>query len=252
MTISNESQVQFSYTLPDGSTETETRTSNIVKTEVISYSFIKVKSSNKTFLQEGEKATQTVQLTNNSLFNISNLFFTDTMSTGATHVSGSVTVNGVSQPSYDVSTGFALADLAPNGVATVTYDVIADNPLTVTPVQNFGTVNYSVGSQNFNENTNTISLIVVSNRLTIIKTVDKEFAVIGDKLHYVSTITNTGTLVKTNLTFTDPIPTGTSFVSGSVKIDGVSQPSYDPAVGFPFANLAVGASTVVEFDVTVL
>lgn len=252
MTISNESQVQFSYTLPDGTTQTETRTSNIVKTEVISYSFNKVKSSNKSFLQEGETATQTVLLTNNSLFNISNLFFNDTMSAGATHVAGSVTVNGVPQPSYDVQTGFALDDLAPNGVATVTYDVIADSPLTVTPVQNYGTVNYSVGSSNFNENTNTINLIVVSNRLTIIKTVDKSVAVIGDNLHYVSTITNTGTLLKTNLTFTDPIPSGTSFVAGSVKIDGVSQPGYDPSVGFPLANLAVGATTVVEFDVTVL
>lgn len=67
----------------------------------------------------------------------------------------------------------------------------------------------------------------------------------------VSTITNTGTLLKTNLVFTDVIPTGTTFVANSVKIDGIFQPGSNPAVGFALSNLAVGASTVVEFDVTV-
>lgn len=46
-------------------------------------------------------------------------------------------------------------------------------------------------------------------------------------------------------------PTGTTFVANSVKIDGISQPGSNPAVGFALPNLAVGASTVVEFDVTV-
>ena len=76
-------------------------------------------------------------------------------------------------------------------------------------------------------------------------------AVRGDKHHYTSTVTNTGTLLKTNLVFSDQIPVGTTFVAGSVKVDGVAQPAYNPANGFTLANLAVGASTVVEFDVTV-
>ena len=251
MTISNQSEVQFDFTLPDGTTVTETRASNIVTTEILTYSFTKVKSSNKTFLQEGEMATQTVVLTNNSLLNLSNLFFSDTMTTGATHVVDSVVVNGISQPTYDVVTGFNLADLAPNGVATINYDVIADNPMTSTPVDNYATINYTAENRDLTENTNTISLVVVSNRLSIVKVVDKSVALRGENLHYTSTITNTGTLLKTNLIFTDPMPTGTTFVAGSVRIDGVAQPTYNPATGFPLADLAVGASTIVEFDVTV-
>ena len=91
-----------------------TRESNIVTTEVLTYSFTKVKSSNKTFLQEGETATQTVVLTNTSLINLTDLFFTDTMTSGASHVAGSVFVNGVSQPTYDLIAGFNVGDLAPN------------------------------------------------------------------------------------------------------------------------------------------
>lgn len=252
MTITNQSQVQFSYTLPDGSVQTETRLSNIVTTEILTYSFTKVKSSNKTFLQEGESATQTIVLTNSSLINLTGLFFTDTMTAGASHVSGTVFVNGVSQPAYDVVTGFNLGDLAPNGVITIAYDIIADNPLSQPLVTNYGTVAYTADNRPLTENTNEIQLAVVSNRLTIVKAVDKTVAVKGETLHYTSTITNTGTLPKTNLIFTDPIPVGTTFTSGSVKIDGITQSSFNPAVGFGLPDLAVGASTIVEFDVVVI
>ncbi len=251
MTITNQSAVQFSYTLPDGEVQTETKQSNVVTTEILTYSFTKVKSSNKTFLQEGETATQSVVLTNNSLYNLSNIFFSDTMSNGASHVEGSVVVNGVSQPTYNVLNGFNLDDIAPNGVATINYDVTADNPLSENLVTNFASIAYTANDRPLNENTNTINLVVVSNRLTVEKSVDKSVAIKGETLHYNNKITNTGTMLKTNLLFTDAIPNGTTFVEDSVKIDGISQPGYNPAVGFALANLPVGASTIVEFDVVV-
>lgn len=251
MTITNLSNTQFSYTLPDGSVQTETRESNLVNTEVLTSSFTKVKGSNKTFLQEGENATQTVTLTNGSLFKLSNMFFADTLSSGASYVPGTVFVNGVSQPTYDVNAGFPIDDMEPNDVAVINYDIKADNPLTQPIVNNFATINYTAAERPLSENTNTIQLAVVSNRLSIVKSVDKPVAIKGENLHYTNTITNTGTLLKTNLIFTDAIPAGSTFVVGSVKVDGVPQISYNPETGFPLADLAVGASTVVEFDVTV-
>ena len=127
MLILNQSQTQFDYTLPDGTTNTETRESNIVSTEVLTYSFTKVKSSNKTFLQEGDVALQTVVLTNTSLINITDILFTDALSSGATYVPNSVIVNGVAQPTYDLVAGFNVGDLAPNGVTTVSYLIQANN-----------------------------------------------------------------------------------------------------------------------------
>lgn len=251
MLIPNQSDTRFDYTLPDGTTQTETRESNIVTTEILTYSFTKVKSSDKTFLQEGDIATQTVTLNNTSLLNISNIFFKDALSAGAEYVTGSVVVNGIPRPTYDLLAGFALDDLPPNGVAVISYGIRANNPMTQTPVTNYAAISYTAENRDLNENTNTVELVIVSNRLTIVKTVDKSVAVRGETLHYTSTVTNTGTLLKTNLVFTDPVPAGTTFVAGSVKIDGIQQILYNPAAGFPLANLPVGASTVVEFDVTV-
>ena len=37
----------------------------------------------------------------------------------------------------------------------------------------------------------------------------------------------------------------------SVKINGISQPTYDPEIGFALNNLAVGESAIIEFKVMV-
>ena len=274
MIISNFSQVQYSYTLPDGQVVTETKESNvveteisnfstkiytkdssrqknIVETEILTYSFTKVKSSSKTFVQEGEQAIQTVILTNNSLFNIKNIFFQDKMTDGATIVPQSVIVNGVEQPTFDAVAGFSINDLAPSESATITYVINANNPLTEVLVDNFARIGFNVENRDFEEDTNTIQVEIVSNTLSIVKQVDKTVAVKGEQLLYTTTITNTGSSIKNNLFFFDPIPVGTTFVNGSVKVDGVSQPTYNPSTGFALADLGVGLSTIIEFNVVV-
>ncbi|MDE7379412.1 MAG: DUF11 domain-containing protein [Clostridia bacterium] len=256
MIISNQSNITFNYVLPDGQTIAAELDSNIVNTEILTYSVPKIKSADKEFMQEGETAEHTVVITNNSQTQLFNLVFKDTMSSGATYVAGSVTVNGVSQPTYDPVAGFPLPNLNPGQAVTVTYTIQANNPVTQSPVTNYATLDYSVDDPsrsivNFSENTNTVSIIIISNRLTVVKSVDKAYAIKGDNLHYTTVITNTGTLLKSDLFFTDPIPAGTTFVAGSVKIDGASYPAYNPQTGFALPDLAVGQSVTVEFDVTV-
>ena len=98
---------------------------------------------------------------------------------------------------------------------------------------------------------NIVTTETLTQALTNVKSVDKAYAVKGDTLHYTSVITNTGSLLKSDLVFTDPIPAGTTFVAGSVKINGVSYPAYNPQTGFALPDLAVAYAVKVEFDVTV-
>ena len=256
MIIPNQSNIAFNYVLPDGQTIAANLDSNIVNTEILTYSVPKIKSGDKTFMQEGETSVHTVVITNNSQTPLISLSLKDNMSPGATYVAGSVTVNGVAQPTYDPVAGFPLPDLAVGQAVTVTYTIQANNPLTQSTVTDYATLTYSVNDQTrqiltFTENTNTVTVQIISNRITNVKSVDKAYAVKGDTLHYTSVITNTGSLLKSDLVFTDPIPAGTTFVAGSVEIDGVSYPAYNPQTGFPLPDLAVGEAVTVEFDVTV-
>lgn len=256
MIIPNKSNVAFDYVLPDGQIISADLNSNIVNTEILTYSVTKIKSSDKTFVQEGETAKHTVVITNNSQTRLFDLVFKDHMSSGATYVAGSVTVNGVAQPAYNPVAGFPLPALDKGEAVTVEYTIKADNPLTQTTVTDYATLDYTVydperGNVDFSENTNTVSLEVVSNRMTVVKSVDKAYAVKGDILTYTTVITNAGTLLKSDLVFTDPIPAGTTFVDGSVKIDGTAYPAYNPQTGFALPDLAAGESVTVEFQVKV-
>ena len=256
MIVTNQSNVKYSYTIPGEPTKSGEEYSNPVETEILSSAISKVKTSDKTVIAEGETAHQTVVITNNSGVTLQNVTFKDVMSGGATYVPGSVAINGVAQPSYDLITGFPLPNIPAGGSVSVTYTIIADNPLTTTPVTNYATITYTVNDPNrgpvtYSENTNEVSIQIVSVRMTNVKSVDKGVAVSGETLHYTSVITNTGTVNKTNLTFIDPIPAGTTFVPGSVKINGTSYPAYNPNAGFALPDLAAGESVTVEFDVTV-
>lgn len=256
MIIPNQSHITFRYVLPDGDKSKGSADSNVVNTEILTYSVPKVKSSDKIFLQEGETAQQTVSVTNNSAANLFGVTFRDSMTDEASHEPGSVIVNGVSHPEYDPEAGFPLPDLPAGNSATVQYNVRADNPRSSTSVNNFATIGYSAndparGAVSFAENTNTIELALVSNRISVVKSVDRNLAVKGDTLHYTSVVTNTGSLEKTDLVFHDTIPAGTTFTAGSVKVDGVTRPGDNPQTGFPLPDLAPGESAKVEFDVTV-
>lgn len=257
MIINNQSNADFSYTLPDGTVVQGNQPSNVVQTEVISDLFLKVKTGDKVFLRAGETSVHTVTLTNNSSTTILNPVFSDVMTAGASYVPGSVTVGGVSQPSYDPVAGFALPAIPPMSSLVVSYTIQADSPVSTAQVDDYGRLSYSIddpvyGPRNFNDVTNTVTVVMINGEMQIVKSADRAYAVTGDTIHYTSVVSNPGNVTLSGLVFRDPIPAGTAFVPGSVRINGVAQPALDPAVGFVLADLAPGASTTVEFDVTVV
>lgn len=257
MIIYNSSNVSYDYTLPDGGKTSGESTSNVVQTENLFDAVQKVKSSDKAFASEGQTATQTIVLTNNSAATLTDMFLADFMSDGATYTAGTVTVNGVSHPEHDIQAGFSLPDLAPSESVTIAYDILVGAITAAAKILNDAKLNFSVydpvrGKTPFEGRTNLVAIPVIKDEMTVAKSVDKTFATRGDVLTYTSVVTNTGTQPQTDIVFRDPIPAGTEFVAGSVKVDGVSQPTYDPATGFSLPDLAAGASSTVVFQVRVV
>lgn len=257
MIITNQSQIEFNTVLPDGGTTPGSVNSNIVLTEIITYSFTKVKATEKPIINEGKTVTQTVVLNNVSNFNLTDLTFSDTMSDGATYVDGSVTIDGISYPAFNLITGFPLPDIGANSSRTITYQIIANNPKTSSPVINHGTVNYTatdpaIGPVDFTENTNDVTIAILANEVDVIKNVNKTTAKIGETLHYTTTITNSGESTLSNLAFVDNLASELQFVNGSVKINGVDYPALNPNTIFSIPDLAPEESNTVEFDVVIL
>ncbi len=255
MKIKNNATINFEYVLPDG-VQADTATSNEVETQNLTYALLKVKASNKTYLNEGEQAVQTITFTNNSDTTIKNLFFTDTLTSGGSFVTGSVKVDGVAKPEFCINTGFILDNIDANGSRVVEYQIKADDVKSQDYVENTATLTYGLtdplaGELSFEERTNTVRVNLISTKLTIVKSVDRLYAIKGNVVKYTITITNTGSSAIQDITFTDEIPTGTTFVAESVTVNGTPNPTFNPATGFALPTMNKDDVTVVEFSVTV-
>lgn len=252
--INNTSTVSYKYTLPDLTEKSGSVNSNISSTENMTTSFTKVKSADKDFGVLGDTIKLTLILTNNSDYPITDIKIKDTIDSKATFSAGSVEIDGTPYVDYNPVTGFTLPSelSASGGTTTITYSIVLKTDKPATDVYNFiSDITYSVNEvTDLNEKSNLLTLELVNPTLTITKTASKDSALQGEQVTYTSVIKNDGNVAHTLITFSDPIPAGTTFVNGSVKIDGITQPTYNPETSFSLNDLQIGAETKVEFAVT--
>ncbi|MGL5331050.1 MAG: hypothetical protein ACRDD7_17440 [Peptostreptococcaceae bacterium] len=89
----------------------------------------------------------------------------------------------------------------------------------------------------------------INDIITVEKTVDKTIANVGDTLTYTIVLTNTGSTTALNVLFSDTIPDGTTFNVGSVNVDSVNQPTFNPNTGFNIGSLSPGSTSTITFNV---
>lgn len=211
------------------------------------------KSADKTYANVGEEITYTLVLKNTGAVTATNVTVTDMLPPETTLVDGSVTVDGTP---YAGALPVVVDSLSPNQTVTVTFRATANSLPAVNPVFNIARVDYQffpfVGypATGFS-NSNPVAVFIIAKSVTNVKSVDKAFAVKDDILTYTSVIKNTGSIPVTNVIFQDQIPAGTTYVDGSVFIDGVNYPANNPQTGFFAANLTPQASVTVTFQVKV-
>jgi uncharacterized repeat protein (TIGR01451 family) len=82
--------------------------------------------------------------------------------------------------------------------------------------------------------------------------VDKTQTYIGETLTYTASINNSaGTANALNVIYTDPLPSGTTFVPGSFRINGLAQAGATPVSGVNIGTVASGATVTVTYQVQV-
>jgi uncharacterized repeat protein (TIGR01451 family) len=246
------------YIDPSGPNYPISATSNTVTTNVNIGSLSNTKTVDKLYAKVNDTVTYTSTITNTGNVYATNIFFSDLLQNELTFIAGTVTINGVVYPALNPNIGFALADLAPGQTVVVAFTA----KITALPIPDYA-VNSSLVSFSYkidpsgsyitkNQQSNTVTTNVVLGKLTALKVVDKPIATIGDTLAYTVTLTNVGNVIDNEVFFQDTPSQGVTFVAGSVKINNVSQPSYNPTVGFSLGDIGIGNVVTVQFTVTVL
>ncbi|MGN4558376.1 DUF7507 domain-containing protein [Bacillus cereus group sp. MYBK5-2] len=257
-TIINEASTTFTYQPdpilpPVTTTEPTPPTSVTVNTATVN----PTKSANRAFADIGDIITYTISLQNNGTVPATNIVLTDPIPNGTTFIPNSVTINGVSQPNTNPVTGITVGTLDPTEAATISFQV---QVISVPPnglVENQGIVSFNhlvnpneppVTKINPTPKTETAVNTIIS---TPTKTADKRVADIGDTITYTITFRNGGTVPATNVSLTDPIPNGTTFITNSVTVDGVSSPGLNPELGIQLGTVAVGETKTITYQVLV-
>lgn len=127
---------------------------------------------------------------------------------------------------------------------------VAPDPLTA---QNFNIPadNITVGFYIRSADVTALVQSATSQTYQITKSADKTFADVGEEITYTLVLENTDAVEALNVTVSDLLPPETTLVDGSVTVDGVNYPAYNPQTGFFAANLTPQASVTVTFQVQV-
>ncbi|MBD5584868.1 MAG: DUF11 domain-containing protein [Clostridia bacterium] len=211
------------------------------------------KSADKTFADVGEEITYTLAIQNTGTVDALNVTLNDLLPPETTLVPNSVTVDGAP---YAGALPVVISSISGGQSVTVTFKVTVNSLPAVNPVFNIARADYrffpftGYPATSFS-NSNPVAVFIIARQMTNVKSVDKAFAVKGDILTYTSVIKNTGSIPVTDVVFKDGIPAGTTFIDGSVTVDGVSYPAYNPQTGFFVANLTPQASVTIIFQVQV-
>ena len=119
------------------------------------------------------------------------------------------------------------------------------------------TVAYALGtttSEDYTINSVGIQIEVgapIINSTKLVDGLNSIHALVGDIATYSFTFKNTGTADAFSLVFTDILQNGLSFVPGSFKFNGVTQPDPNLVTGFSMGNLVVNATDTIEFQVQI-
>lgn len=249
--IINQSTVTSKYTLPDFSSKTNTVKSNVVSTLNMSEFFTKVRTSTQQYGIPGEEIEQILTLANFSEFEISNVRISDTITSGASFKSGSMIIDDVEYPTYNPSNFVLPESILAGESVIVKYKIIIDEQPTSNSLDITSNITYLVEGVELSEDSNSVTINIYDCKLEIKKTSNYSAVKSNDIMTFQNVITNTGNVKVTSLKFKDELPPKTIFVAGSVKVDEIEKPTFDPAIGFALDDLDVGGEIVVTFKVQI-
>lgn len=229
--------------------------SNIVTTPVFQPIIAAAKSSNSVNATVGDTITYTVNVSNSGNYAAA-ATLTDTIPAGTTLVPNSVLINGFPSPGADPATGIPLGSVAAGATLAVMFSVVITTLPASQQLSNQAIIAFSYTlpdgrtfNQSASSNINQIS--VSSPNVLVVKSTTVTDAVVGDTVPYSINVTNSGIAPVNNVVLSDPIPAGSSFVAGSVVVDGTPLPGANPANGISLGTVAPGATVLVTFNILV-
>ncbi|ANE48162.1 hypothetical protein SY83_19800 [Paenibacillus swuensis] len=254
--IQNQSLVSFTFQpTPDSKPISTFVPSNIITIPAFHPIVTIEKSADRTNALVGDTVTYTLIVRNTGNISTSNTV-TDPLSTDVSFVPGSVTVNGTPRPADNITAGVNVGTIAPGGQVTVVFRVV------ITSLPASGVVrNTSVTAFTFtlpdnrtlqgNATSNEVIIPVSAPDVTVTKSASTAGTFVGDTVTYTLNVVNNNPTPVNSTVLSDAVPFGSTFIAGTVTVNGLPAPTADPSTGIQLGTIAGGVTVPVTFQVTV-
>ena len=187
----------------------------------------------------GQTATYSIEAQNIGTANATDVKVDDILPAGATYVSSTPTGE------YNSTTGvWTIGNLTKGSTKVLLIQIILNKIGTVVNTAEISGTNEDPTKKGNNKSTVTIKVVDIAD-LSLIKTVSKTVANIGDEVEYTITVLNSGANTATNVEVKDKLPIGLTYVSSSTLTE-----SAGTLTGI-VASIAKGATAVFTFKAKV-
>ena len=232
-------------TVSDGSdSSVPDQTSAVIAPVVIEADLVVNKEVDNSTPNEGDDIAFTILVTNNGPDNATNVKITDQLPSGLTYVSATAI-----QGNYNSGTGlWNVGSLSNNASAMLIITAIVDTGIGGGPITNTASVTaVDQGDSNTSNNSASADITVQYIDLEISKSVDDPTPGGGDDITYTVIVTNNGPDDATNVSITDQLPSGITYVSATV-----TQGNYSSGTGmWTVGSLNNNASATLTIAATV-
>ncbi|WP_413379279.1 beta strand repeat-containing protein [Paenibacillus taichungensis] len=246
----NQGTASYTYQPPDGRVIPGSVVSNTVIIPVTLPFVSVVKSTPVLDAVVGDTVTYSIVVTNQDTIPVTDILLTDAIPPGSVFAVGSVTVDGVSQPTSDPMTGIAVGTLLGGASSTITFSVNVTSLPEPAELTDQAQVTFTSGTFSGASFSDVVTIPVFQAIIGITKTAVPTFAVVGQIISFQFIVNNTGNIDATTF-LTDIIPAETAFVPGTVLVDNISIPAADPNSGFSLGIVPAGGSVLVSFQIVI-
>lgn len=254
--LKNQAQAAFDFmATPDTPPISIVAPSNIIEIPVFFPIIVVKKEADLPTALVGDIITYT--LTVKDIGNIdATAIINDPLPLGASFIPNSVFVDGVNLPGSNPNVGIDIGVVDLIQTVTIMYKLL----VTAIPpggiIHNEFTTAFKIVLPDHrvipgSVISNPVDIPVSSPVVTPVKSANLPSALVGDVITYSVNVTNSTPAPVTNVSLTDNIPAGTSFVTGSVTVGGVPNAAADPVGGIPIGVLAANTSILVTFQLRV-
>ncbi len=254
LTIDNSANVTYS-SLIGGISIDSSATSNVVQLDVYTPSIEVTKQSSKQEVCVGETYIYTINVTNTSDLDISNVILNDNLPSAFKVIS--IDVNGIIIQSTELN-GLNIGNLNIGETVTILVTILVTsnninnfkNIVTTSGTVQVNTANPPVTVRGSAIDKQSVIVIDKNPNISIVKSENIDEAIVGNIVTYTLVVKNTGNTLNTNVIVEDKLEPELTFVSGSLKINEV-QSNLNITTGVNIGNLDVNEEAILTFEAKV-